>query len=72
MPVGKVTIFDKPGAPFEMGEFPTPEVEPGGLADQEHRCGDLWFRPSYLARRHVDALKSDSWPRIYRCCPFAR
>ena len=41
MPVGKVTIFDKPGAPFEMGEFPTPEVEPGGLADQEHRCGDL-------------------------------
>lgn len=31
MPIGKVTIFDVPGAPFEIGEFPTPDVEPGGL-----------------------------------------
>ena len=31
MPIGKVTIFDTPGVPFEIGELPTPEVEPGGL-----------------------------------------
>ena len=35
--IGKVTIFDKPGVPFEIGEFPTPEVETGRACSSRTR-----------------------------------
>ncbi len=31
MPTGKVSVFTQAGTPFEIREYPTPEVEPGGI-----------------------------------------
>lgn len=31
MPKGLVSVFTEPGTPFDIREYPTPEVEPGGV-----------------------------------------